>query len=181
LHSTFVFVLIGFVVIVTFVWPLVSIQLRLSRNGKIAQQLVHSLEARFPGINFRGAANYEREVIYISVADRLDEATRLDVERWLREQKIEQKITPQIWLRFEGEDVYKQLASVSGGRDSGRQGVDGDLAAQWRGPRNGGIDPVAVSVPGEQPSRARQVSCPHPAYVRVWDRSRRMQTVLEDP
>lgn len=90
---------------VTFVWQIVSIQLRLSRNGAIAHRLVESLHARFPGVAFRGGASYESEVIYITVSDRVDEATREDVERWLRGQKIEQKIVPTIWLRFSDDAV----------------------------------------------------------------------------
>jgi hypothetical protein len=97
------FLLIALVVlgiVVFLVWPLVSIQLRLSRNGAIARQLVQSLQARFPGISFGGAASYESEVIYIHVADRVDEPTRRDIEQWLRGQKTEQKILPEVWLRF---------------------------------------------------------------------------------
>jgi hypothetical protein len=92
---------------IAFIGPLVSIQLRLARNGKIAHQLVQSLETRFPGIRVRGAASYEREVIYLSVGNHLDEAARTEVERWLREQKTEQTIAPQIWLRFE-DDAFDQ-------------------------------------------------------------------------
>lgn len=88
-----------------FVWQIVSIQLRLSRNGAIAQRLVESLHARFPGVAFRGGASYESEVIYITVVELVDEATRGDVERWLRGQKIEQKIVPEIWLRFSDDTV----------------------------------------------------------------------------
>jgi hypothetical protein len=101
LLAPLVFVILG----VT--WHLADIQLRISRNGKVAQQLVESLEARFPGIRFRGAVSYEREVIYISVVNRLDEADREEVERWLREQQIEHRITPQIWLRLESGDPDK--------------------------------------------------------------------------
>jgi hypothetical protein len=90
-------------------WPLASIQLRLSRNGKIAHQLVESLEAKFQGKNFRGAASYEREVIYIRVGNGLDDADREDVERWLRVQQIEQQIAPEIRLRFEKDDPDKEV------------------------------------------------------------------------
>jgi hypothetical protein len=98
-----VFVVIGFIV------PMVSIQLRLSRNGKIARQLAESLTASFPGIRFYGAASYEKEVIYICVVNRLDEADRQEVERWVREQKAEQNIAPEIWIRFENEDLDKEI------------------------------------------------------------------------
>src|SRR5262249_36329362 len=94
-----VLVLSGLVMLL--VWPLVSIQLRLSRNGAISRQLVQSLQAQFPGVSFSGAASYEREVIYILVAGQIDEPTRRDVEQWLRGCKTEQRILPEIWLRFD--------------------------------------------------------------------------------
>lgn len=81
-------------------WPLISIQLRLWRNGAIAAQLVESVRVRFPGAEFHGAASYEREVVYISVVGELDPESRLDVEEWLRRLKAEQRIAPAIWLRF---------------------------------------------------------------------------------
>ena len=87
-------ILLVILVIVSVIWPFVSIQLRLSRNGKIAHQLVESLEARFPGSQFGGAASYESEIIYITALNRFDEAERQDVETWLRKQQIEQKIAP---------------------------------------------------------------------------------------
>lgn len=93
------------------VWPLVSIQLRLSRNGAIAARLVESLRTRFPGADFRGTASYEQEVIYVSVVGDLDPASRPDVGQWLRRLKAEQGIAPEIWLRFsdtgEGKDTIK--------------------------------------------------------------------------
>jgi hypothetical protein len=98
-------VLVVLVVVVFLVWPIVSIQLRLSRNGAIAHRLVESLHARFPGITFQGAASYEREIIYITVVNHVDEASRRDVEQWLREEKNEQKIVPEIWLRFSDDSV----------------------------------------------------------------------------
>jgi hypothetical protein len=79
-------------------WMFIRIELRLSRNGTIAQQLETSLEARFPECKFRGVASYEKEVIYINVLNRLDKAKWHEIETWLREEKIEQKIDPQIWL-----------------------------------------------------------------------------------
>ncbi|CEF49246.1 unnamed protein product [uncultured bacterium] len=97
------------VVVTGVTWPIVAGQLRLSRNGKIAHQLEELLEARFPGIGFRGAASYEREVIYISVVNRLADADREGVERWLRVQQIEQQIAPDIWLRFESDDPDKEV------------------------------------------------------------------------
>jgi|SRR5579884_1154999 len=87
--------------IISLIWQYVEIDHRLSRNGKIARQLVEALEIRFPGSEFGGAASYEREIIYIHVRNHLDESKRQDVETWLRKQKNEQKIEPQIWLRFD--------------------------------------------------------------------------------
>jgi hypothetical protein len=100
LLAIFVIALLAFVIIGGFIWPLVSIQLRLSRNGRIAHQLVESLQARFPKSEFGGAASYEREIIYIQVRNRLNQGERREIETWLREQKNEQKIAPQIWIRF---------------------------------------------------------------------------------
>jgi hypothetical protein len=94
--------------LIGFVWPLVSIQLRLPRNGAIAHQLVDSLHVRYPGTGFRGVASYESEVVYIRVVGRLDEAKRQDVERWLRRQKAERQIAPVISLRFEN-DFEKEI------------------------------------------------------------------------
>jgi hypothetical protein len=82
------------------IWPLVTIQLRLSRNGAAARRLVESLHSRFPNVDFRGAASYEREVIYLTVFDHVDETIRREVEQWLRQEKIEQQIMPEIHLRF---------------------------------------------------------------------------------
>jgi hypothetical protein len=101
--------LVAFVVIRGFVWPLVSIQFRLARNGKVAQQLVESLEARFPGAQFGGVASYEQEVIYILVRSRLGEGDRREVAKWLRQQKAEQKIAPRIELRFRDEGAGEDL------------------------------------------------------------------------
>jgi hypothetical protein len=85
------------------VWPFVTIRLRLSKNSAISRQLVQALQTRFPGVSFRGAASYEMEVIYIDVGGPVDEPTRREVEQWLREQKTEQEIRPEVWLGF-GED-----------------------------------------------------------------------------
>jgi hypothetical protein len=80
--------------------PLISIQLRLWRNGAIAAQLVESLRVRFPGAEFRGIASYEREVIYIQVLGGLRMESRSEVEQLLRGFKSEQRIAPEIWLEF---------------------------------------------------------------------------------
>ncbi len=80
-------------------WPLVRIQLRLSRNGEIAARLVEALRARFPGADIRGAASYEREIVYIRVVGGVGPACRLDIEEWLRMRKAERGIGPAIWLR----------------------------------------------------------------------------------
>lgn len=91
--------LVLLVIAAPFIWTLASIQLRLSRNGAIANRLVESLHARFPGLDIRGVASYEREVLYISVIGHVEEAPRQDIEQWLRGQKDEQKIAAVIWLR----------------------------------------------------------------------------------
>ena len=92
-------------VLVFLAWTPVSIQLRLSRNGAVAQRLVESLRARFPGVNFRGAASYEREVIYISVVDHVEEAIRSEVEQVLHQEKAEHCLEPEIRLRFVGDGL----------------------------------------------------------------------------
>jgi hypothetical protein len=90
-----IFALIGAVA-----WPLISIQFRLWRNGAVATKLVTSLQARFPEGEFRGAASYQREVVYIRVLGGVRPECRPDVEQWLRRLKVEQEIAPSIWLLF---------------------------------------------------------------------------------
>ena len=84
----------------TLAWPLVGIQLRLSRNRAVAAQLVESLHSRFPEVSFRGNVAYNREVVYITAINALDETARQSVEQWLRRLKAEQGIAPTILLRF---------------------------------------------------------------------------------
>jgi hypothetical protein len=103
LFSLLIFVIWGFI------WPFVDIQLRLSRNGKIVGQVVEALKARFPEMNLRGTASYRSEDIYITIFNRLDEAERKEVERWLREHKVEQGIAPQMWLRFNDDDWENRI------------------------------------------------------------------------
>lgn len=96
----FTLILLVNLLVIGFIWQYLSIQHRLSRNSEVTQQLVQSLKARFPESEFRGAASYEREIIYITVMNRLSEDERQDVERWLQKQKIQQKIKPQVRLRI---------------------------------------------------------------------------------
>ncbi len=86
--------------IIAITWPIVSIPLRLSRNGAIAADLVATLHADYPGVRFRGSASYEQEVIYISVVEGSDKIDRKDLERWLREKRIDDNIAPAIYLTF---------------------------------------------------------------------------------
>ena len=92
-------------VLVFLIWPIVTIQLRLSRNGATARQLVESLHSRFPSVDFRGAASYEQEVIYITVFDRVDATLRHDAEQYLRSEKADRHIEPELLLRFVGNDL----------------------------------------------------------------------------
>ncbi len=89
-----------FVILVLFVFvlPFIDIQLRLSRNGAIAAQLVESLHIKFPLANFSGTPSYEREVIYIQVGKDLDREWHPEVEQWLRKLKEEKKIKADIWI-----------------------------------------------------------------------------------
>lgn len=80
--------------------PVVVIQFRLWRNNAIAARLVELLRARFPTVEFRGSASYEREVVYIGVVRGLDPNSYPEVEQWLRRLKREQRIAPAIWLSF---------------------------------------------------------------------------------
>lgn len=107
----FLLALVLAVPLVTIVYPLVSIQLRLSRNGALARSLVESLNDRFPEAVFRGGASYEREVIYITALGRLEDSRRREVEQWLRDKKAEQRILPEIYLDFsnEGFDYSKGI------------------------------------------------------------------------
>jgi hypothetical protein len=97
--------LVAVAVFVFVLWPAVSSQFRLSRNGASARQLVESLHASFPAVNFRGAASYEREVIYISVLERVDAPVRAEIEQWLRQEKQKRKIGLEIRLQFAGDDL----------------------------------------------------------------------------
>lgn len=81
-------------------WPLLSIQLRLRRNTAIANRIVESLHERFPGAKFRGNVSYENEVVYITAITGLEPKQRTDVELWLIRMKSDQRIAPEIWLRF---------------------------------------------------------------------------------
>jgi hypothetical protein len=96
-------------IVIGFAWTVGDIELRLWRNGKVAQALAQSLEVRFPGGGFRGAASYKDERVYIVVANRFDQTVRDDVETWLRKEKGEHKIAPQIRLRFAGDDLGKDV------------------------------------------------------------------------
>ena len=91
---------LAILVIVSLIWQILGGPLRVDRNARLAHQLVESLENRFPGAEFGGAASYDGEVIYLTVINRLDAPERVEVETWLRNQKIEQKIAPRISLRF---------------------------------------------------------------------------------
>jgi hypothetical protein len=95
--------------ILGFVWPVVGIWLRLHRNQPIAQRLVRSLQDRFPGMSVGGGASYREELVSLVVRDHLDEKGRNSVENWLRAKKAEQKIAPQIRLRFLEDDVELTL------------------------------------------------------------------------
>src|SRR4051794_20349285 len=66
-------------------WPLLSIQLRLLRNGAIASDLVELLHLRFPDAEFRGVASYDREVISIVVVSGLDPKDFPNVEQYVRD------------------------------------------------------------------------------------------------
>src|SRR5262245_45017797 len=95
-------------------WPFMTIQLRLSRNGAIARQLVESLHTKFPGAEFRGVAAYNREVVYITVVSGPGEGRRRDVEQWLRRLKAELNIAPGIELRFPQEVDDKDTIRIEG-------------------------------------------------------------------
>ena len=88
-----------------FIWPVIGIQLRLKRNGAIARQLKDALHAQFPTVNFRGAANYESEVVYIMVDEQVEETIRSKIEEWLRNEKTKRAIKPVIELRFDGDKL----------------------------------------------------------------------------
>ena len=93
------------VVILAFAWAVgvfVTIQLRLARNGAVAQAIVEALHNDYPGVRFRGGASYERETICISVVEGQDKLDREDLDRWLRAKRIDERIQPVIWLTFTG-------------------------------------------------------------------------------
>ena len=102
--------LIGVTVMVaSVVVPLVAIHFRLSRNGAIAKQLAESMEAQFPGVEIRAAAAYNREEVYVIIVSESNERKRAEFERWLRNQKVEREIAPQIRLRFQGDEDNGKL------------------------------------------------------------------------
>jgi hypothetical protein len=72
--SSILFVFLPILMLIVLIGQIAQIQLRLSRNGKIANQLVEGLEAQFPESGFDGVASYEREIVYIHVHNRLDES-----------------------------------------------------------------------------------------------------------
>lgn len=78
----------------------VDIQYRLWRNGEISRQLAEELREKYPNVTFGNAASYEKERIYITVVDQIDDTTKLEVERWLHAQKSERKLSLEIWLIF---------------------------------------------------------------------------------
>jgi hypothetical protein len=83
-----------------FLGQLIEIQLRLSRNGAVVDRLKEAFHVRFPKGAIAGGTSYEREVIYVGINDHVDKTVREDIEEWMRQQKIEQKIAPTIYLRF---------------------------------------------------------------------------------
>src|SRR5688572_22084733 len=74
-------------IVAMFAIQIIGIQLRLWRNGDIGEQLVNSLQEKYPKATFRSAASYEKEVIYIFIRGGIDEKERPNIARWLREQK----------------------------------------------------------------------------------------------
>jgi hypothetical protein len=95
-----ILVVVAVLVVVWPVWTIVSIELRLWLNGKIAHELVQELGVQYPGVDFRGGASYKDERVVIVVFSRLDQADQDKVESWLRAVKRDRKIAPQIRLRF---------------------------------------------------------------------------------
>jgi hypothetical protein len=83
---------------------LAIVQLRHSKNGAIANQLVESLSQRFPRTTLRGLAKRGRDVVFITVVWSFDAANQRDIEEWLRAQKAERGIAPEIWLSFWHDD-----------------------------------------------------------------------------
>jgi hypothetical protein len=82
---------------------------RLSTNGAVAKELVESLKNQYPGATIHGGASYERESITITVVDGIDKKSRPELERWLRQEKNERKISPEIWLRFPSGEDFETL------------------------------------------------------------------------
>jgi hypothetical protein len=98
-------------IVILFGVQLIQIQLRLSRNGELARQLVESARHRFPAATITGTASYEKEVIYLYVSG-LDEATNVDLEGWLRDQKTAKGITAEIWLRLPDPDALSRERTI---------------------------------------------------------------------
>jgi hypothetical protein len=105
----FVVVLLIFVFVAGIAVQIVQSSFRLSRNGEIGSQLVQALQGRFPGATFRSSASYEHERIYITVVNGVDDPDRPEVEKWLRAQKIERELSPELWLFFLPDDDQKPL------------------------------------------------------------------------
>jgi hypothetical protein len=79
---------------------IVSIPLRLWRNGAIAREIVDRLSVRFPDAHFRGTASYERDVIYITLVSDPKNLDRQEVEAYLRTLKAQRRIAAVISLKY---------------------------------------------------------------------------------
>lgn len=95
------------VVAMIVVIPIGEVYSRLSRNGATARQLAEGLKARFAGVEVQGRPSYESEVVYITIQSDLAMERRREVEQWLREQKTNHHIAPEIWLRFDDGEFHR--------------------------------------------------------------------------
>jgi len=88
------------VIAVAFVWPFVRIEWRLAWNQPAARAMAEALTLRHPGLQFTGAASYERDIIYIRVNGQADEATLTDVRDWLATERDRRGLAVRIELRL---------------------------------------------------------------------------------
>ena len=81
--------------------PLVTIQLRLSRNQPVAQSLAEDLSVRYPAYRFTGSASYEQDVIYIQAHGVADKAARTEIHDWLAAEKARRHIEARLLLMLD--------------------------------------------------------------------------------
>jgi hypothetical protein len=87
-----------------------TIALRRHRNQPAAKAIAESLASRYPNYRITGTASYEREVIYISVWGRPENATQLEIRDWLADEKHRRQLRARVSLIFVDPKTVDALA-----------------------------------------------------------------------